>query len=1086
MISNFSFLNPEYQLLHKIASLSEQYLYSDPNTCMFKLRQFSEVMVSEIYQIEHISLPYESNQANKINHLKREAVIEPIIADMLHQLRLKGNDAVHSVYASQETAETLLRMAYKLARWFALSYGEGTKGHQGFELPEKNKYSLAELQSEKDAQEKQIEELKHTLETLQKQNEYLEESKSKDFIAIQKERIRKSQQYANELSLSEAETRKIIDSQLIEAGWEADSIGLKYSNGVRPQKGRNLAIAEFPTDKGKADYALFAGLQLVGIVEAKPQHKDISSIIAAQCKDYATNIKAEHSEYVIDKWGEYQVPFVFATNGRKYLKQLETKSGIWFLDTRRKDNIPKALQNWKSPQGLLEDLEKDIANANQKLAETSYDLLKDKDGLNLREYQIRAVEATEKALINGKQSILLSMATGTGKTRTMLGMIYRFLKTQRFKRILFLVDRTSLGEQAHDVFKEVKLEDLQTLDNLYNIKGLEDKNIDRETKIHLSTVQAMVKRIIYNEGEDIPSVSDYDLVIIDEAHRGYILDKEMDDDELEFRNQSDFISKYRTVIDYFDAVKIAVTATPALHTTQIFGKPVFEYSYREAVLDGFLVDCNLPHQIVTKLRQEGIHYDKGETIKIYDPEKNEIEDFSEIEDELDFDIEQFNKKIIVEGFNRAVLGEIAQDLDPEGQGKTLIFAVDDNHADLIVKILKEIYAEQGVDNDAIKKITGSIGDKKRVLEAIKQFKNEKYPNIVVTVDLLTTGIDVPEITSLVFLRRVKSRILYEQMMGRATRLCPKIGKEHFEIYDPVGLYESMQDFTDMKPLVTNPSATFQDIHNGIHLSDDETTIKKYVNQLIGRLQRRAKNITKKDEEYFLHLSQGVSPRDFIQELKEKNTSEVKNFIEENHQAMEHLYYSKSKINHYKIISDKPDEVMERYQGYGDTEKRPEDYIESFSAYIKDNVNRITALNILCTRPKELTRSDLKALRLEMEQAGYTIKEINHAWNKAKNVDITTDLIGIIRTLALGNALVDYSVRLDQAFKSLKNNRQFTKIEEKWLDRIHKYLAKEQFIDHESFDTGAFKNEGGYEKINKAFRNQLDEIVDELKEYLFVG
>lgn len=1083
MNSNFTFLREDYNLLYNIAYLSEKNLYSDPNTCMFKLRQFSEVMMGKIFQIEHIPIPTESNQATKINTLKREGIIEPIIADLFHQLRLKGNDAVHSVYASQEAAETLLRMAYKLARWFALSYGEGTKGHSEFVLPEKNTISVEDLKTEKEAQEKQIESLQNQLFELQKQKEYLEESQSKEFLSAQKERVKKSQKYAGQLSLSEAETRKIIDAQLQEVGWQADSIRLKYSQGTRPEKGKNIAIAEFPTDKGNADYALFAGLKLVGIVEAKPEHKDISAIIGNQCKDYATHIKSEHSEYIISQWGAYQVPFVFATNGRKYLKQLETKSGIWFLDTRRNDNIPKALQSWKSPQGLLEDLEKDIEKANQKLAETPYNLLRDKDGLNLREYQIKTVETTERELLKGKSSILLSMATGTGKTRTLLAMIYRFLKTQRFKRILFLVDRTSLGEQAHDVFKEVRLEDLQTLDNIYNIKGLEDKNIERETKIHLSTVQAMVKRILYNEGEYIPSVSDYDLIIIDEAHRGYTLDKEMADDEMEFRNQDDFVSKYRSVIDYFDAVKIAVTATPALHTTEIFGKPVFEYSYREAVLDGFLVDYNLPHQIITQLRKEGIHYQKGDTIQIFDPEKNEITDFSEIEDELDFDIEQFNKKIIVEDFNRVVLNEIAQDLDPEGQGKTLIFAVDDQHADLIVKILKEIYAEQGIDNDAVKKITGSIGDKKRVSEAIKQFKNERYPNIAVTVDLLTTGIDVPEITSLVFLRRVKSRILFEQMLGRATRLCPKINKENFEIYDPVGVFESIVDFTKMTPVAANPSASFEDIISGIDHNNEASSVKKYVNQLIGRLQRRVKNIVKQDEDYFLNL-QKTTPQEFIRELKEQPIDEVKIFIQNHKKAIEFLFHSKSKSNHYKIISDKTDQVAERYQGYGGAEQRPEDYIEAFRTFITENQNRIAALNILCTRPKELTRNELKSLRLEMEQAGYSIREINHAWNKAKNVDITTDIIGIVRTLALGNALVDYAVRLENAFKKLKTHRQFTKIEEKWLDRIEKYLVKEQFIDHESFNTGAFKNEGGYEKINKAFKNQLDEIVDELKEYLF--
>ena len=222
--------------------------------------------------------------------------------------------------------------------------------------------------------------------------------------------------------------------------------------------------------------------------------------------------------------------------------------------------------------------------------------------------QIRAIEAAENAIVEGKKTALLSMATGTGKTRTILGMIYRFIKSNRFKRILFLVDRTALGEQAADVFKEVKIEDLMTLDEIYNIKGLDEKEIDKETKIHIATVQSLVKRIIYSDDDTMPSVSDYDLIVIDEAHRGYTLDKELSDDEMLYRNQEDYISKYRTVIEYFDAVKVALTATPALHTTEIFGKPVFTYSYREAVIDGYLVDHDAPHDIHTKLRDNGIEY----------------------------------------------------------------------------------------------------------------------------------------------------------------------------------------------------------------------------------------------------------------------------------------------------------------------------------------------------------------------------------------------------------------------------------------------------------------------------------------------
>ena len=1087
MRSNFEFLKAiEPAILYRIAYLAETYLYTDPNGCLMKLRQFAEVMVNEVFQIEHIALPHDNNQANRISVLKREGIIEHQLGSILNQLRQRGNEAAHGGFDSVGSAKTNLQMAYKLAQWYALSYGEGTGGHTFVMPQEGDTPNVAELQAEKEAQEQQIKVLTEQLLELQKQQSYWQAAQTKEFINAQKERARRTQQYVKSLQLSEAETRQLIDAQLCEAGWQADTEHLRYSKGTRPEKGKNLAIAEWPTDKGVADYALFAGLQLVGIVEAKAKHKDISSILSNQCKDYATHIKKEHACYLIGQWGDYQVPFLFATNGRKYLKQLDTKAGIWFLDVRDSSNIAKALQGWKSPQGLLEDLAQDIAKATQNLAQTPYDLLRDPNGLNLRPYQIRAVEATEKALAEGHRSVLLSMATGTGKTRTLLAMIYRFLAAKRFKRILFLVDRNVLGEQALDVFKDVKLEDLQTLYNIYPINSLSEKTIEKETKIQLSTVQAMVRRILYNEAGDTPSVSDYDLVIVDEAHRGYILDKEMNEDEFAFRNQEDFISKYAMVVDFFDAIKIAVTATPALHTTTLFGKPVFEYSYHEAILDGFLVNYNLPHQITTKLRIEGIHYAKGDTIQAYDPERNEVVDLSEIPDELNFEVEQFNRNVITEGFNHAVLEEISQYLDPTGEGKTLIFAVDDAHADLIVKILKEIYAEQGVDNDAIQKITGSIGDRKRVQEAVNKFKNDTYPNLVVTVDLLTTGVDVPEITTLVFLRFVRSRILFHQMIGRATRLCPKINKESFEVYDPVGVFDFMDNVFEMKPIVVDPTTTLEDMVNGFEHTQDPELITKYTQQLLARLQQRVKNISDQDLDYFCSLSQGVSPKDLLATLKNTPAEQVKYFIRENIKAIACLFYSHPKTVKYKYISDKPDEVREHYVGYGKTQQRPGDYIEQFSAYIAENRNKLTALNLLCMRPSELTRSDLKRLYLEMAQEGYTLKELNQAWNNAKNVEITADLIGMIRTLALGNALVDYKVRLDNAFEKLKQTHNFNAMETKWLDRIKTFLEKEQYIEKADFDTGAFQNAGGYEKINKVFKNHLGEIVEELKEYLFMG
>lgn len=338
----------------------------------------------------------------------------------------------------------------------------------------------------------------------------------------------------------------------------------------------------------------------------------------------------------------------------------------------------------------------------------------------------------------------------------------------------------------------------------------------------------------------------------------------MGEDELLYRDQVDYQSKYRAVIEYFDAVKIALTATPALQTTEIFGQPVFKYTYREAVIEGYLVDHDAPHELKTKLSSEGIHYRPGDTVTVYDPVTGEITNSELLDDELDFDIDSFNRQVITEPFNRTVLTEIARDIDPEApkeQGKTLIYAVDDQHADMIVSILKEIYSETGVDNDAIMKITGSVGggNRKKVQEAIKRFKNEDYPSIAVTVDLLTTGIDVPEITALVFMRRVKSRILFEQMLGRATRLCPEIHKTHFEIYDPVGVYDSLEPVNTMKPVVANPATSFEQLIDGLEALDSEEQVTNQINQIIAKLQRKKRSMSEKDVAHFIDLSGGLDP-----------------------------------------------------------------------------------------------------------------------------------------------------------------------------------------------------------------------------------
>ena len=1081
MKSNFEFLNSHFPVLANFGELAEKYLYSDSNSCLMKLGMIGETIVNLCFTYDKIPLPYDNTAANRINDLFREGMITRDLKDVLHALRINRNKATHENYASVADGKALIQMAYSLCEWFMQTYGDWNYQNQPFVMPSDTPGPVSSnRQNEKAYEDELLKEAEKTAATAP---------------AVEKEvRKKRAGMAASQRIKSEAETRYLIDEQLRKVGWEADTDKLRYSKGTRPTKGRNIAIAEWPTDstvgnRGYVDYALFVDMQMVATVEAKAIHKDIPSVIDYQCKDYSRNIRSADKAYQIGTWGNYKVPLTFATNGRPYLEQYDTKSGIWFLDLRQPDNAPKALRGWISPTGILELLDKDIAARNQDLREMPYDLLRDKDGLNLREYQIRAIEAAETAIINGQLNILLAMATGTGKTRTILGMIYRFLKTGRFRRILFLVDRTSLGEQASDVFKEVKLEDLMTLDDIYNIKGLDDKGIDRETRIQVATVQSMVKRILYNNEDTMPAVSDFDLVIIDEAHRGYILDKEMGEDEILYRDQLDYQSKYRSVVEYFDAVKIALTATPALQTTKIFGEPVFKYTYREAVIEGYLVDHDAPHELTTKLSKEGIHYKAGDTVVLYDPVTGEVTNSELLEDELDFDVDAFNRQVITEPFNRTVLTEIARDIDPESpdvQGKTLIFAVNDDHADLIVKILKEIYAETGVDNDAIMKITGSVGggNRKKVHDAIKRFKNERFPSVVVTVDLLTTGIDVPEITTLVFMRRVKSRILFEQMMGRATRLCPEIHKTHFEIYDPVGVYDSLEAVNTMKPVVANPSATFEQLLEGLEVLDDEGQVQNQIDQIIAKLQRKKRHIDSKTIEHFVSMTGGQDPTQFIDDIQRRNPADAKNRLIANTELFKMLGQFKPDMRRPVVISDHGDELIEHNRGYGCGSK-PEDYLDAFADYIKTNLNEITALNIVCTRPRELTREGLRSLRLTLDREGFTTQQLNTAISQMTNEEITADIISLIRRYAIGSTLISHEARIRRAVDKLKKAHKFSKQELNWITRMEKYLMEESVLNVTVFDEdGRFKAQGGFAKINKVFGNKLESIILELNEYLY--
>ena len=1123
-MSNFNFLNEYWPDFAQIMEFAENYVYTDPASSKNKSGLFVELMVREILRIENIPEPEtENSNYNRIKLLKSNGLLPYDVSQWITQVRLRRNDSTHENKASEQEALLVLGFAHHIAVWFMQVYGDGAFEASDFVKPEPPKkvpdYTRLVLNQERkiEEQNEQIASKESELaasnalllerEKLLAQQQAIIEKLTKEREALKvvtpqatlskQERQKSSAKAILNARLTEDETRKLIDEQLRKVGWEADTENLRYSKGTRPQKGRKIAIAEWPVNPTKkqddrADYALFVGEQLIGIIEAKAYEKSVYSIIDNQCREYARNIKEEDEKYCMGKWQggfqkeEFKVPFVFATNGRPYLKQIETESGIWFLDLRKNTNAPQALHGWYSPEDLLAKFKQNVDEADQKLENLPYDFLRDPDGLNFRYYQLKAVEAVEKAVVDGANHILLAMATGTGKTRTILGMVYRFLKTNRFRRILFLVDRTALGEQAQDVFNDVKLEDLQPLNKIYNVNSLDDIDLASETRIQVATVQGMVARIMGEDKERIPSSGDFDCIIIDEAHRGYTLDKELSEAELLFRDQNDFISKYKKVIEYFDAVRIGLTATPALHTKLIFGNPVYTYSYRDAVIDGYLVDYDAPHIIKTELNQHGIHHKKGESLARYNPVTKELLNPEELEDELDFDVEDFNRNVITPSFNKAALSEISKHIDPESEEKTIIFAVNDRHADEIVKQLREIYKDQEIPANAIEKITCAIGDRTRVQNAIKRFKNEHYPTIAVTVDLLSTGIDVPEVTKIVFMRRVKSRILYEQMLGRATRLCPKINKTHFDIFDAVDLYSYLDEFSSMKPVVSNPGVTFDELFAGYEKVDDEEHIKFINEQIIAKLQRVKRHMDGSQTNYFAITSNYDSVEDFlkaVRKCKDESEDACKELLLRKKAAFGAFKIQKTDAR-YIPISNKEDSLKEVARGFGKGQE-PADYLESFAAYLKANRNKIEAIEIVCARPADLTLADLRSLSATLDANGYNSIHLNTAVQQLTKEDCAADIITLVRRYAIGSPLISHEERIHNAVKKLCKAHDFTAGEKKWIERIEKYLINESVLNAQTFDEYlAWRNQGGFSKVNKIFSNTLGSIIKELNTYLY--
>ena len=309
-------------------------------------------------------------------------------------------------------------------------------------------------------------------------------------------------------------------------------------------------------------------------------------------------------------------------------------------------------------------------------------------------------------------------------------------------------------------------------------------------------------------------------------------------------------------------------------------------------------------------------------------------------------------------------------------------------------------------------------------------------------------------------------------MGRATRLCPDIQKTHFEIYDPVGTYDSLEDVNTMKPVVANPSASFSQLLDGLSVMEEEAKVQNQIDQIIAKLRRKMRNMDSKVLEHFVSMTGGQDPAKFVADLLQSPPQEGKERLLSSSELFSFLDQNESGGGRKVVISEAPDEVVSHTRGYGNG-LRPEDYLDAFADYVKSNLNEIAALNIICTRPKDLTRESLKNLLLTLAREGFTPRKLNTAVSQMTNEEIAADIISLIRRYAIGSTLHSHEVRIRRAVDKLKQAHSFTKPELIWIGRMEKYLLEESVLNVDVFDKdGRFREQGGFAKIDNYKRANL--------------
>lgn len=906
--------------------------------------------------------------------------------------------------------------------------------------------------------------------------------------------------------------RDNIDKQLEACGWIVQPKKL-----INLSAGIGVAVREYHTDAGPADYILFVDRKPVGVIEAKKEEEGVHlTVVEEQSGEYAAS-KLKHLN-------NDPLPFVYESTGTvtRFTDHLDPKPRSRPVFTFHR---PEAFREWLKKRKPLRSRLLDLP---------------DLPTQGLRDCQITAVTNLECSLKKNRPRALIQMATGSGKTFTAITAIYRLLKYADAKRVLFLVDTKNLGEQAEQEFMGYQPnDDNRKFTELYNVQRLKSSYVATDSQVCISTIQRLYSIL---KGEDLEDAAEevnpgeiswtkrapvpvaynaklaidfFDFIVVDECHRS-------------------IYNLWKQVLEYFDAFLIGLTATPDNRTFGFFNQNIVsEYTHEEAVADNVNVGYNV-YLIETKISKQGAVVWKGEYVDMRE-KLSRRKRWQQMDEDIQYTAKNLDEDVVNPNQIRAII-KTYKDKLPEifpqraEVPKTLIFAKTDSHADDIIQIVREEFAEG---NAFCKKITYKADeDPKSVLA---QFRNDYNPRVAVTVDMIATGTDVKPLECLIFMRDVKSRNYFEQMKGRGTRTIPvddlrkvtpsaRATKDHFIIIDAVGVSKSLK--TDSRPLERKPSVALKDLLGAVAVGARDEDL---FTTLAGRLSRLEKIMTEKEAAQFQEKAQGHRINTVVKGLLHaydpdmiELTARRQNILPDDtlptpaqltaaqedlitHAAQPftgvlNTYIENVRKVHEQVIDTLNPDTVEFAGWDGQAKAKAEALVQDFQAYLMEYKDEITALQIFYNQPyrrRELTYAMIRELceRIKADKPTLAPLAVWQAYSRLEKADGSgpknelTALVALIRRVTgLDAALTPFDKTVDRNFQTWVFKKQagplkFTEAQMEWLRMIKEHVAASIHLNQEDFEYAPFNASGGLGRMWQLFGDQTQALIDEINEAL---